>query len=84
MMVPPQDPTKVRQIPFLDAVEDEKGHVRNYYILQHALKNYPLDYFGWQIMPQGAFVREGFKAEAAKFESDKARYLETGELPEDY
>lgn len=83
MMIPPQDPISAKSITFLEAVSDDKGHIKNYYILQHALKKHPADYFGWQIMPQGAYFRPGFQSEAAKFESDKAHYLATGELPKE-
>lgn len=84
MLVPPKDPTQEKPVSFLEAVEDKHGHLKNYYILQHALKKYSGDYHWWQILPQGAYFRPGFIAEEKKFEADKARYLETGELPEEY
>lgn len=78
---PPKIPKNERLITFLEAFNDEDGALRSRYLWQQALKSQDCMRF-WAFM--GVTGMDMPMALATlKYESDKAHYLETGELPED-
>lgn len=79
---PPELPHGEKMISFLEAVADDKGDIRSSYIRQQAIKNPNLSKFWYcQMVPD---MQMPLNFATLKFESDKAHYLETGELPKDY
>lgn len=83
MPEPPQLSKDEKMITFLEAFNDESGKIRGRYIRQQAIKNpaFPSLWGGISMVPS---MELPINFATLKFESDKAHYLKTGELPEDY
>lgn len=78
----PQIPKDEKLISFLDALNDKNGSVRSRYLWQQAIKT-PSFIKLWYV-PMIPSMDMPINMAIAKFESDKAHYLETGELPDEY
>ena len=73
------DPREMPQIKFLQVIEGQGS--LGAYLTQQVAKTYPPDepWAPYQFQP---YFEERFNAAYLKFQADKARYLETGELPD--